>query len=146
MASDHITESSDLFENGYNCSQAVFSVYAQEYGLDPDLARKIATGLGAGVGRTGTICGAVSGAILAIGLVHGMGKSDEVAAKEKCYALDTDFVQRFTSEFGSIECPALLGFNLSIPAEQEEARKRGVVQKICPGLVKGAVEILDEIL
>ena len=146
MASDRIHESLYLFNQGYNCSQAVFSVYAEENGLDPDLARKIATSLGAGIGRTGNICGAVSGAILAIGLIHGMNRPDDTEAREKSYQLTQDFMKTFTDRYGSVSCPTLLGYHLGIPAEREEAGRKGVVKDICPRLVQGAAEILKEIL
>jgi len=146
MTSDHISESSDLFARGYNCAQVVFTAFARDNGIDPGLAMKMATGLGAGIGRTGNICGAVCGAILAIGLIHGMSSPDEAAAKEKCYALDQKFIRQFISKYNSIQCPDLLGYNMAIPAEREEARKMGVVNKICPDLVRGAVEILEEVL
>ena len=145
MTSDHGEMATRLFDQGYNCSQAVFSVYAEECGLDPVVARKIATSLGAGIGRTGNICGAVSGAILAIGLLHGMNNHDDSAGKEKSYALDQRFIQEFTNRYGSIECPVLLGFHLGIPQQREEAQKEGAVKKICPGIIIGSTEILDEI-
>lgn len=146
MTTDHAQEAVDLLEEGYNCSQSVFSVYAKEYGLDPVLARKIATGLGAGVGRTGNLCGAVSGAILVLGLTHGIHSLEDPKWRDKCYGLDQKFIERFTARFGSIQCPALLGYNMAIPSEMAEAKKLGVAKKVCPGLVRGAVEILDELL
>lgn len=146
MTSDHVSESSDLYARGCNCSQAVFTAFARDNGIDPALAMKIATGLGAGFGRTGNMCGVVSGAILAIGLIHGMSSPEEAAAKEKCYALDQEFIQQFIAKYGSIQCPDLLGYNMAIPAQQEEARKKGVANKICPDLVRGAVKILEEVL
>lgn len=146
MDTDRAKEAVDLFAQGYNCSQSVFSVFADEYGLDPALARKIATGLGAGVGRTGNLCGAVSGAILALGLIKGMNSLDEPEWRNKSYALDQKFIQEFTARFGSIQCPVLLGYNMAVPEEMEEAQKLGVAKKVCPGLIKGAVEILEEIL
>lgn len=146
MMHDHIQESVELFNQGYNCSQAVFSVYAKDYGIDPALARKIATGFGAGVGRTGNICGAVSGAILALGLVHGMSYVEETTGREKSYALDQEFMNEFTKRFGSVNCADLLGYNMAIVEEREEAKKQGVVKKVCPVLVQGAAEILADIL
>ncbi|PWR71116.1 C-GCAxxG-C-C family protein [Methanospirillum stamsii] len=146
MKSDPVTSAADLFAQGYNCSQSVFTAFAEENGLDPAIALKIATSFGGGIGRTGNVCGAVSGAILAIGLIHGMDSLQESGKKEQCYALDQEFIQKFTAKFGSIECTKLLGYNLGIPAEREEAGKKGVIKHICPGLVKGAAEILEELL
>jgi C_GCAxxG_C_C family probable redox protein len=55
----------------FTCSAAVFSAFSGELGLDADTARKIACGFGAGISRTGNVCGAVSGAIMVIGLKYG---------------------------------------------------------------------------
>lgn len=146
MTSEHAKEATLLYAEGYNCSQSVFSVYAKENGLDPTLARKISTGFGGGVSRTGNICGAVSGAILAIGIANGMSTPDDLEGREKSYALDQKLIQKFTERFGSIRCPDLLGYNLAIPEEREEAKKKEMFKKVCPIMIAGAVEILDELL
>ena len=39
------------FNNGFNCAQAVFSTYAEEFGIDRTIALKISCGFGAGMGR-----------------------------------------------------------------------------------------------
>jgi C_GCAxxG_C_C family probable redox protein len=59
---NHADSAAALFSRGLSCSQAVFSVYAGEYGLDKDAASKIASGFGGGMGRMGQTCGAVTGA------------------------------------------------------------------------------------
>ena len=59
------------FRNRFTCSSAVFSAFSDELGLDRDTAKKIACGFGAGISKTGNICGAVSGAIMVIGLKYG---------------------------------------------------------------------------
>lgn len=146
MTQDHISEAAELFDLGYNCTQAVFSVYAQEYGLDPYLARKIATGLGGGISRTGNICGAVTGAILVLSLACGAGNYTETKNREKTYFLDNEFILRFTARFGSVQCPALLGYNMAVSSELAEARRIGVAKKVCPELIRGAIEILEELL
>jgi len=143
---DRAQKAVDLLEEGYSCSQSVFSVFAEEHGLDPVLARKLATGFGGGVGRTGNMCGAVSGAILVLGLTHGMNYLDEPDWRDKCYSLDKEFIEKFVSKFGSIQCPDLLGYNMAIPEEMAESKRVGAVKKVCPNLVRGAVEILEEML
>lgn len=142
MTRDHIREAAGLFDLGYNCTQAVFSAYAQEYGLDPTLARKIATGLGGGISRTGNICGAV----LVLSLAYGAGNYKETKNREKTYSLDNEFIVRFTHRFGSVQCPTLLGYNMAIPSELAEAKRIGIAKKVCPELIRGAIEILEELL
>ena len=56
------------FTNGYSCSQAVVSAYAEQFGLDHDTALRIAGGFGGGMGRRGEVCGALTGAFMVIGL------------------------------------------------------------------------------
>lgn len=146
MESEHNREATQLFAGGYNCSQSVLTIYANKYGINPELASRIATGFGGGIGRSGNICGAVSGAILAIGLAHGTSYSDESDNKEMCYSLSKQFLQRFTKKFGSIQCSSLLGFNLAIPEEREEAKRQDAFNIVCPVLIAGAVDILDDIL
>ena len=60
-----------LFKSGYNCSQSVFAAYADIFGIDTETALKISCGLGGGCGRQRELCGAVSGAVLAIGMKYG---------------------------------------------------------------------------
>jgi C_GCAxxG_C_C family probable redox protein len=63
------------FLSGYNCAQAVLDAFRDEASLDEDLALKMATGLGAGMGRKQEVCGAVTGGVLVLGLRHGRGSA-----------------------------------------------------------------------
>ena len=69
--------------NGFTCSSAVFSSFSEALGLHPETAKKISCGFGAGISKTGNICGAVSGAIMVIGLKFGKAKEGDEAATEK---------------------------------------------------------------
>jgi C_GCAxxG_C_C family probable redox protein len=60
----------DRFLSGYNCAQAILYAFGPDLGLDGETALKVATGLGAGMGRRGEVCGAVTGGILALGLKY----------------------------------------------------------------------------
>ena len=61
----------EIFSKGFSCSQAVFASLSSEYGVDSDTAKKIAGAFGGGIASNGELCGAVSGALMAIGLKHG---------------------------------------------------------------------------
>jgi C_GCAxxG_C_C family probable redox protein len=83
-----MTKSDDAledFKNGFTCSSAVFSSFSEELGLDPETAKKLSCGFGAGISKTGNICGAVSGAIMVIGLKYGKTKEGDEAATEKTW-------------------------------------------------------------
>jgi C_GCAxxG_C_C family probable redox protein len=134
------------FRNGFTCSSAVFSAFSDEMGLDCKTAKKISCGFGAGISKTGNICGAVSGAILVIGLKYGKTKIGDDAASEKTRELVRKFIQEFTQRHGSINCTELLGYNLSHPEEYEKARENNLFVTKCPALVGDAALILEKIL
>jgi C_GCAxxG_C_C family probable redox protein len=134
------------FEEGFSCSQAVFSAYAEQFGLDRETALKISGGFGGGMGRMAQTCGAVTGAFMAIGLKYGAVESDDQEAKDKTYDLVREFADRFKSCHGSVTCQELLGCDISIPEGLKVAREQGIFKTTCPRLVRDAAEILEEIL
>jgi C_GCAxxG_C_C family probable redox protein len=142
---DLVSEAQALFEGPYNCAQAVLGPFAERYGLPQETAFKLTTPFGGGIGHTGQVCGAVSGAMMAIGLVHGTAKDDK-PQKEACYALARGFMARFFALHKAVTCPGLLGLDLGDPAEYAQAREMGVFHSRCPLFVGDAVRITAELL
>ena len=93
------------FAEGYNCSQAVLSAYAPDLGLADETALKIAAGFGGGMGRMAETCGAVTGALMVLGLKYG-ATSPEREAKERVYERVREFAKRFKARNGSLVCRA----------------------------------------
>ena len=139
-------EAVTLFQQGFNCAQAVLSVFAPDLGLDRGIARRISHGFGAGIARTDDTCGALSAAIMAIGLRYGSTRADDIAAKEKTYAVVAEFLKEFKSRYGSLACTDLLGYNLSDPQQFAEAKTHKVVMERCPAFVRGAVELVETLI
>jgi C_GCAxxG_C_C family probable redox protein len=135
-----------LFLKRFTCSAAVFSAFSEELGLDPDTARKIACGFGAGISKTGNVCGAVSGGVMAIGLKYGKYVEGDDAATEKTRALVRRFVEEFIRRNGSVNCTKLLGYDLSDPKAYAAAQASGIFIERCPPLVRDAADILEKIL
>jgi C_GCAxxG_C_C family probable redox protein len=133
----------ELFASGLNCSQAVFTAFAEGSALDPALAAKLAGGFGGGMGRTAGTCGAVTGAILVLGLRHGTAAPDDKAAKENTYRLVRDFLERFQARHGCTACRDLLGCDISTAAGIETAKAKGLFGSVCPKAVRSAAEILE---
>jgi C_GCAxxG_C_C family probable redox protein len=131
-----IAQTLDCFSGGYNCSQAILSTYCEAYGLDKAIALRLACGLGAGMGRLGEVCGAVSGAYLVIGLKYG----DD---KEKTYHLVQEFSRKFELKHESTICKKLLGVDF-LSGDKDFAIAQ--VKAICPLLVRDAAEILENML
>jgi len=134
------------FKEGFNCSQSVLSTYSKLFGLNHEVALKIAQAFGGGMARMGQTCGAVTGAFMVIGLKHGKVKAEDDEAKEKSYEIVREFVKRFKSLHGSIMCKDLLGYDLDNPEEREQAEEKQVCETRCPEFVQNAVEILEKLL
>lgn len=132
------------FNAGFSCSQAICRVYGEEFGLSPADAGRVAAGFGGGMARTDRVCGAVSGAVMVLGLAFGGTASDDRAAKESTYAAVQEFLAAFVFAHGSVGCTDLLGYNLGHPAEAAAAREAGAVPRVCPGLVRSAGHLLEE--
>ena len=136
-------EAAACFDGGFNCAQAVLATYCEQFGLEKETALRVACGLGGGMGKQQETCGAVSGAYLVIGLKYGQCTEDDVAAKEKTYALVREFARRFEEQNHSTSCRALLGIDL-MNCEREIAAER--VKQVCPNAVRSAAEILEALL
>ena len=144
-----MTKSDDAlasFKSGFTCSSAVFSAFSDNLGLDGETAKKISCGFGAGISKSGNICGAVSGAIMVIGLKYGKTKIGDDAATEKTRALTRQLIQEFAAKNGSVNCTELLGYNLSKVDEYEAAGRENLFKTKCPEYVRDAAAILEKIL
>ncbi len=141
-----VDEAVSRFAEGFSCSQAVCSVFAVDLGLTDEQALKVASGFGGGMGQTGGTCGVVSGAVIVLGLAYGGVSPKDTEAKVKTYALVQEFVAEFSRRHGAVDCPKLLGCDLSTPEGRERARNEGLTRKVCPAYVRSAAEILEKML
>ncbi len=124
----------------------MLSTYGVRSGLDRETALKVAGAFGAGMGRRGETCGAVTGAFMVIGLKHGKTKADDDEAREKTYALVEEFTERFRERNKSLLCRELLGHDLGTPEGREAVAEQNLFMTICPDFVRDAGEILEELL
>lgn len=134
------------FRQGYSCSQAVASAFAPDLGLDRDTALRLSQPFGGGIARRADWCGAVTGALLVIGLKHGRVRAEDIESRDRTYALVNAFIARFTERHGQVKCRDLLGCDIGTP----EGQKRAVALKLhetkCEELVRDAAAVLEEIL
>ena len=142
---DRVEAAVTEFEKGLNCSQAILTGFP-EYGLDQDVALRLATALGGGMARTGQICGAVSGALMVIGLKYGSADSKDTETKERTYQLARRFMDEFCARNNNVNCSALLGVDIGDPDAYAYAREHELFKKFCPAYVRSAAEILEKIL
>ena len=144
--SERVERARELFARGFSCSQAVFTPFAVEKGLEEETALKLSQVLGGGMSHLGLTCGAVTGALLALSLHFGRSRVEDTAAKELTYALASRFVERFTEKFGSINCSDLIGCSLKTPQGLALATEHNLFQKFCAGYVEEASRLLEELL
>jgi C_GCAxxG_C_C family probable redox protein len=128
------------FGQNFNCAQAVFSSFAAQYGIDEDSALRMTSPFGGGIGRSGNVCGAISGALLAFGLKYG---SSTPEGKEETYRRTQDFLQRCIARQGSILCRDLIQCDISTPEGMSKAKESGVFQQVCPKVIREVIETLE---
>lgn len=139
-------EADKQFEKGYSCAPSVLSAYSEQFGLKKELALRIACGFGGGIGRTGRTCGAVTGAVMVIGLKHGQADVADDKSRQETHKLVKEFIDKFEALHGSVECRELIGYDLSKPDEFESARASSVRERKCRGFVHDAARILEDVL
>jgi C_GCAxxG_C_C family probable redox protein len=134
---EKVTQACEYFKNGSGCAQAVLGAFCEEYGLPQETALKIACGLNSGA-RCAEICGAVSGAVLVIGLKYG-------DSKKECNLRTEEFIRRFKEKNGDVVCRNLLGCDITTPDGRAKAARENLFKTLCPGFVASAAEILCDL-
>lgn len=154
------------FKKGYNCSQAVFMAFADDYGLKEELALRISASFGAGMGRMREVCGTVSGMSLVAGMETGC-VDGSLEGKKKNYEMVQKLAGIFRERNGTIICRELLGLGqnkstdiMKNPDLTQRADARGIPaftdttpqerteeyykKRPCLTLIGEAVEILEQ--
>jgi len=136
----------DYFRNRFNCSQSVFTVFGTEEGISEDISLKVSCAFGGGMGRQQLTCGAVTGALMALGLKYGKALIDPEEKKQQTYALTREFFQKFTELNGSVNCKVLLdGLDMNNPEDHKVIMERKLFDLKCEKYVVDAVEIAEAI-
>ena len=136
-----------LHGGGSSCSQAGFTVFAADFGMDELLAHKISTGLGGGMGRMGLTCGAISGGVLALSLAMGSEEGSDQDGKMNTYGAVAKFVAEMEARHGSTQCRALLGgADLWTEEGRAAVKAGGLSDKVCNRIVADAVDYIETLL
>lgn len=131
-----------LMNSGFHCSQCVFPYAAYRLGMDRAEALRLSAGLGGGCFH-GDSCGAVTGAILALGLVYGFDQPDAAQEDRLLIARVREFEARFCAAHGACLCRELLG---GYDKADPDAPAPDGVYRNCPDYCATACRILDEML
>jgi C_GCAxxG_C_C family probable redox protein len=144
MVKDHVTEALELFKSGFHCSQAVIAVFSEESGLSRETALKIACPFGGGIGGYGRTCGAITGAIMVIGLKYGSAKASDMEARALTRNKTRELLERFERIHGSCNCNELVGFDRSNLSAAELKSRLPYFHDTCPKFLETAISFLEE--
>ena len=136
---DRCAKAYEYHKQGYNCAQSVAGAFADLTGLAPEQLMAATGGFGGGV------CGAVSGGVLVLSLLHPHTDGADRAGKAAVYALTKEFRRRFEEVFGLTRCGELLKARPGVTDKNPAAQRLGVTAH-CDNMVVTAVEIVEQML
>lgn len=143
----HREKATAYFLEGYNCAQSVLLAFCDDLNLDEEMAARLASSFGGGMGRLREVCGAVSGMFLAAGLLYGYSDPKDTAGKKAQYERVQKLAREFSARNGSIVCRELLGLDHHTDAPTPAARTQEYYKKRpCAELVGDAAEILAQMI
>ena len=143
MYTPSMTQEKALAAFGLGCAQHVFGEFAPQFGIDRQTALRIASLFGSGMFE-GASCGAVVGALMAIGLKYGQGDDPDPEKQEILLQKGAEFKKRYAERYGSCVCKEILGHKIPEELEQIEAENKFVT--ICSHAISDACAICAEIL
>lgn len=142
---DNKEKAIELFDKKFNCAQSVFAALAEDVGIVRETALKTAACFGGGM-RCGEVCGAVTGALMALGIRFGSVKENDAEGKAAANERAVSFNSRFKQKHNTIICRELLGFNPGNPEDAQKIRELNLHDKVCKKVIEDAVEIAEEII
>ena len=142
---NHIELAKKYFEQRYHCSQAVLAAFADELGLTEEQALKLGGCFGGGMCK-GEVCGACTGALMALGLKYGQSDIEDIESRKKTNDVTVEFLDIFQKENGSYICRELLGCDLATDEGKRYAIENNLFIDFCPKMVYSATKIAENIM
>jgi len=136
----------EMAEEGFLCSESVFKAIASAQSVTSELIPKVATGFAAGIGRSGEVCGAVSGAILGLGLKYGRNSLEDPPPGSRSYWFATELIQVTKERRGTVTCAGVLGLDLKDTGDLETYHKRDHWNTTCRELIKESTALAWDLL
>ena len=144
MVKDHVSEALELFGSGYNCSQSVLASFSEELGFTRETALKIACPFGGGFGGQHRTCGALTGAVMALGLKYDTSKITNLEAKNLLREKTRALFETFEKAHGTSICNDLVGFDMNKLNGAELKEKFQYFQNTCPKFLETVIAFLEE--
>lgn len=120
---------SKYHQEGFNCAESVLLALCREMGIESSLIPRIATGFGGGIGHTGDICGAVTGAVMALGIRFGRSDPQDKETRDKLYLLVESFLRKVEKNLGHLDCLSLIGVRLNTEEGLKRYRRENLREK-----------------
>ena len=131
------------FASGLYCAESVLLSLARAQGIESELLPKVATAFCGGMSRSCGTCGALTGAIMGVGLA--LGRSGPRESALPSYRATQRLIAQFEQEFGGRDCHVLLGCDLGSPEGQAMFRDDGLAE-LCLTYTGRAAEIAAGII
>ena len=141
----HTEIASELFSKRYYCSQAVLAAFAEELGITREQALRVGACFGGGMCKA-EVCGACTGALMALGLKYGMCEDGDLESKQRANSYAVKFLDEFARLNGSYICRELLGCDISTEENKAYARAKGLFATLCPKMIESAVLIAEKLI
>lgn len=141
----HTELAKHYFEQKFHCSQSVLVAFAEELGLSEEQALKLGACFGGGMCK-GEVCGACTGALMALGLKYGQTAVDDLESRKKTNDITVRFMDLFKKENGSYICKELLGCDLATAEGKQYALDNKLFVEFCPKMVESATRIAEKLL
>ncbi|MHC5101340.1 MAG: C-GCAxxG-C-C family protein [Planctomycetota bacterium] len=142
---DRVQKATQLFNSNFICSQSVLAAFADKFGMDESDALKVASGFGGGIGCSGGACGALTGAVMVLGLCCCTTDPADKTTKIGLYRKVRQLTEEYKLRTGSTICRELMGFDMSTPEGDKMSKMPGAFDR-CDDFVRIAAEILEEML
>ncbi|BAL25594.1 C-GCAxxG-C-C family protein [Azoarcus sp. KH32C] len=117
----------DAFASGLYCAESVLSALAAAQGVKSELLPKVATAFCSGMARSCGPCGALTGALMGVGLA--LGRDDSSKSVQSAYAVTQELIRAFEHEFGARNCDELLGCDLGTAEGQTKFKDERLYER-----------------
>ena len=147
MKYDHTEKAVTLFTQGYNCAQSVFVAFSDVTGMDKELAKRLSSSFGGGMGRMREVCGICSAMFMIAGILYGEGTETDHSIKTEHYKRIQYLAEEFRKKHETIICRDLLkGLAVTSTPTPEKRTEQYYKVRPCVKFVRTAAEILDRYL
>ncbi|SCM72745.1 C-GCAxxG-C-C family protein [Desulfovibrio sp. 86] len=133
------------FNMGIICAQQVLSHFSERFGVPEKDALRLASCFGSGMGQAST-CGCVTGALMVMGLAHGVAGPRSREQKQNLYGRRDAFMAAFAAAHGSVECRGVLGHDLTDPQQLAVIKEKKLFTTVCVPLICETCTLLEEYL